>query len=191
MCIRDSNFSISQYLWHMKYLLLALCLPAFFACSQPPKEAVNAPKNENYASFKYSTETYTIDARDPTNWCNIPFRAAALISADPKNYNRRLFAVSDIPTRVVVFYGQLSAVFILNQVGNQVDLYTSDNLPGCLSNKVNFQLSPDGLSFRYDNKAGIDIDVYLQEFPSGLQIALDLPPGGNHGMTVHRCETCK
>ncbi len=132
-----------------------------------------------------------MDVRDPNNWCNLHFREAALINADPKNYNRRLFALSDIPSRVVVFYGQFSAVFILYKVGNQVDIYTSDNLPGCLSNKANFQLFPDGLSFHYDNKSGISIDVYLQEFPSGVQIAVDLPPGGSHGITVHRCEACK
>ncbi|MFN0175299.1 MAG: hypothetical protein ACKVU0_11670 [Saprospiraceae bacterium] len=175
----------------MKYLLLFFVTTIFCTCTQPPKEASKAPINVNYATFKFSEKPPATDGTDLANWCVNMFGIPALISADPKNYNRRLFAVGDVPTRVVVYYKQLSAVFVLYKVGNHVEVYTSDNLPGCLSNRTNLQISPEGVLLRYNNKAGIDIDVHLQEFPSGIQIALDLPPGGNHGLTVHRCETCR
>jgi len=174
----------------MKYLLI-LATASFFACTQAPKNTGNASKNESYLTFKFSTEPANMDVRDPNNWCNAKLGEAALISADPKNYHRRLFALSDIPSRVIVDFGHQSATFMLYKRGRQVEIYSSDNLPACLSNKANFQLSPDGISFLYNNKMDIHFNVYLQELPNGLQIALDLPPDGGLGMTVLRCEACK
>lgn len=175
----------------MKYLFLLLALAGFVACSHAPKNVDTAQKNEGYTTFKYSNEIATTDVRDPDNLCNANFGEAALISADPKNYYRRLFALSDIPVRVIIDYGHQSAAFMLYNRGNQVEIYTSDNMPACLSNKANFQISPEGIAFRYDNKRDISCDVYLQALPNGLQIALDLPVNGGHGLSVVRCEACK
>lgn len=132
-----------------------------------------------------------MDVRDPNNWCAASLGDAALISADPKNFNRRLFALGEVPCKVAVEVGHFSAIFMLAKTGNQVDLYTSDNLPACLSNKSNFQISPDGISFRYDNKKGLNFDVYLHDMPNGWQITIDLPPNSGYGLTAVRCEACK
>lgn len=175
----------------MKYLMLLLSSACFFACKETPKNTETAPKNEAYTTFKFSNEIATMDVRDPNNWCNANFGEAALIGADPKNYHRRLFALSDIPVRVIIDHGHQSAAFMLYYRGNQVEIFTSDNMPACLSNKTNFQISPEGIAFRYDNKMDISCDVYLQALPNGLQIALDLPASGGHGLSVVRCEACK
>ncbi|MFN0033453.1 MAG: hypothetical protein ACKVUS_00215 [Saprospiraceae bacterium] len=173
----------------MKYLLLALSTASCLACSQPNN---GNPKNKpDYMVFQFSKEMASTDMRDPANWCAARFGESVLISAAPDNYNRRLFALSDIPNRIQMDLGHAAASFMLCKVGDHVDIYTSDNLPACLSNKANFQISPEGTSFRYDNKKAIQFDVHLQELPNGLQIALDLPPGGGLGMSVVRCETCK
>ena len=176
----------------MKYLLLCLTFVALLSCNQAPSGGgQNAAKNQKYLTFTYSKDVATMDVRDPGNWCNANFGEAALINADPKNYHRRLFALSDVPTRIAVDFGHLSAFFMLYLRGEQVEIYTSDNLPACLSNKTYFQINPEGTAFRYDNKKDISFDVYLQELPSGVQIALDLPTTGGHGLSVVRCEGCK
>lgn len=175
----------------MKYLLLSLSLLGFLACSPTPQSATNQPKNQKYVTFEFSKDIATMDVRDPDNWCKGNFGESALIGADPKNFHRRLFALSDIPTKIVVDLGHQSTAFMLSKSGDHVEIYTSDNQPACLSNKANFQISPDGLSFRYDNKRDMKFDVYVQELSSGIQIALDLPQVGTYGLNVVRCESCK
>jgi hypothetical protein len=175
----------------MKYLLLFLSIASFFACSNAPQNVGGSPKNEGYATFQFSNKPPVMDLHDPSNWCNANLGEAALISADPKNFNRRLFTLGDVPLRVVLDHGHQSAAFMLHKLGNIVTIYSSDNFPTCLSNKANFQISPDGISLRYDNKREIRCDVYLQSLPNGLQIALDLPPEGNLGLAVLRCDACK
>ncbi len=175
----------------MKYLLLPLAILGFLACAPTPDGAGSQPKNQKYVTFEFSKDIATMDVRDPGNWCIGNFGESALISADPKNFHRRLFALSDIPTKIVVELGHQSTALMLSKTGEKVEIYTSDNQPACLSNKANFQVSPDGLSFRYDNKRDMKFDVYLQELSSGIQIALDLPQVGNYGLNVVRCESCK
>ena len=174
----------------MKYLLLSMLLASFFACSNATPSK-NSGKAQNYLTFKFSEKPSAIDINDPNNWCAAHFGEAALISADPKNFYHRIFALSNIPSKIVIDYGHLAAAFMLNRVGDHVEIYTSDNLPACLSNKANFQIAPEGTSFRYNNNKEIYFDVYLEELPNGLQIAIDLPPNGGHGIAVVRCETCK
>ncbi len=175
----------------MKYLLLSLAILGFLACSPTPNSVGNQPKNQKQLMFEFSKDIGTMDVRDPGNWCIGNFGESALISADPKNFHRRLFALSDIPTKIVVELSHQSTALMLYKSGDHVEIYTSDNQPACLSNKANFQLNPDGLSFRYDNKRDMNFDVYLQELSSGIQIALDLPQVGNYGLNVVRCESCK
>jgi len=176
----------------MKNLLFLPLLLSLLACNQSPQNAGTKPaKNGKYQRFQFSDKKATQDMNDPANWCAARFGESALISADPKNFNRRLFALGDVPLRVVVEGGKLSSTFMLEPYGDHVALLTSDNQPACLSNKANLQLSSDGLSFHYDNKMQIHYDVYLQELPSGIQIALDFPPDYNYGLSAYRCETCK
>ncbi len=132
-----------------------------------------------------------MDMKDPANWCMAQFGEAVMINADPKNFYHRLIALNENPIKLVVDFGHLAAAFMLCKVGDQVEIYTSDNLPGCLSNRKNFQLSPDGSSFRYDNLKEINFDVYFHELPSGVQIEIDLPANGNLGIAGVQCPTCK
>lgn len=174
----------------MKYLYLLLLICLGFSCTQSPQNVVNQPTNANYLTFKYSQHTSTMDMRDPSNWCAANFGESAFINGDPKNYNRRVLALSNIPTRIVIDFGKMAAGFILHHSGNHVEVFTSENLPACLSNKSNFQLSPEGTSFRYDNRQGVNVDVYLQELSNGIQIAIDFPVGGNYGISAYRCTSC-
>lgn len=175
----------------MKYLLIFIAMTGLFACTQSPKNAGEPLPQTNYKTFKFSDRPAVMDKGNPSNWCDGLFPEAALISADPKNYYRRLFALSNVPNKLVVEIGHMSAALMLKQSGDHVEIYTSENFPACLSNKAFFQISPEGTSFRYDNKREISFEVYLQELPSGIQIALDLPSNGNHGLSVVRCENCK
>lgn len=177
----------------MKYLLLTLVFAGLLACSgssQPGSSQAGASQGHS-TTIQFSTRPSTMSMNDPANWCAAQFGEAALISADPQHFYHRKFALSDIPCKVVVDLGHQSAAFMLAKVGDHVELLTSDNLPACLSNKANFQLSPEGTSFRYDNHREVVFDAYLQELPNGLQVEIDLPDNGGHGISAARCVTCK
>lgn len=175
----------------MKYLFFAFFIASFLACSQAPKNAESQQKSTAGVAFVFSKDPMVMDMRDPANWCVAHFAENALVNADPNNSKRRYFAMDNQPHKVVVDYLHFTASFILQRVGQQVEVFTSDNYPACLSNKANFFINPDGSSFRYDNKKHISFDVMLQEFPNGLQVSLDLPPDSGFGMLVNRCENCK
>lgn len=173
--------------WFITPLVLLL------ACQNAPQQntAAVSQAGTSGSKFVFSDTRFSGDPKDPGNWCMARQGGAALVSADPNNYYRRLFALGSAPSRVVIDYGNMSAAFMLYKIGNDVHIYTGENLPICLSVKSSFQLSPGGQSFRYDNKREISFDVHLQELPGGTQIALDLPVNGGHGMTVFQCEGCQ
>jgi len=174
----------------MKYLIFTFSILGLFSCSDTPGHIGGNPKNQQYATFKFSEKASVINKNDPYNWCNANYGEAVMVSADPKNFSRRLFLLHDKPCRVAVDYSHQTASFILKNSGDHVEIFTSDNLPTCLSNKANFQISPERTSFHYNNKMNINIEIQLQELPNGLQIALTLPPDSGHGLTVLPCETC-
>lgn len=175
----------------MKNVCIALAIAGLFSCNQASDSAASAQTNQKHLKFRFSDHKSTTDVSDPNNWCIARFGEAALVSADPKRFFRRLFALGDVPIKIVVDLKRETSYLMLSRVGEFVEIQTGDNQPACLSNKANFQLNPDGTSFHYFNKMNIQFDVYVQEMPSGVQIALDLPENGDHGLVVVRCETCK
>jgi hypothetical protein len=175
----------------MKPVLIALLFSVLLSCNQSSGTAGNIQKSQKYLRFEFSKHKSTTDVSDPNNWCIARFGDEALIGADPNNFYKRLFALGDVPIKIAVDLGHQAAFLMLNRSGDLVEIQTSENQPACLSNKANFQINPDGTSFHYNNKMDIQFDVYLQELPSGVQIALELPPNGGHGLDVVRCETCK
>ena len=173
----------------MKNVLTVFSLVfGLFACQNAPKPA---DKPAVYTRFKFSEKAGVVGKNDPADWCNGHYGEAAPISADPKRIAHRIFVLDNTPARIVVDYGHMSAAFMLWKQGDAVEILTSSNLPACLSNKDNFQISPDGLTFRYDNHRDISFDASMQELAGGLQIAIDLPEGGEHGIAVVRCPECK
>ncbi len=181
----------------MQKFWLFFLLFGLTSCQQTPAGSADEKKSgattKSGYTFDFSPRKFGADFKDPANWCNIPLGEAALISADPQKYQRRLFALGEVPIRIIIDYGHqtATAAFMLQKEGNKVHLFTSDNLPTCLSGGTSFRINDDGLSFRYDNSRNIHFDVYLQELPGGIQIALELPEGGNHGLAVLRCDACK
>jgi len=174
----------------MKYLIFAFSIFGIFSCADSPGNVAGKPKSQQYATFKFSEKPGVISKSDPSNWCNATFGESVMISADPKNFSRRLFLLGDKPCRVAIDYSHQTASFILRKSGDGVEILTSDNLPTCLSNKANFQISPERTSFLYNNKMNINIEIQLQELPNGLQIALNFPADSGHGLTVVPCESC-
>lgn len=156
-----------------------------------PSVSENRTKNSGGARLEFSQRVGGTNVADPTNWCAGAFGEAVLISPDPTNSRRRMFALSNIPNRVIVETGHFSAMFMLHAIGENVEILTGENMPACLSTRNNFTLAADGKSFHYDNKKGVSFDLHLQVLPNGLQVAIDLPEGSSLGLTAARCETCK
>lgn len=156
-----------------------------------PTGSENTPNTSTGTRMEFSQRVGGTNVADPSNWCAGAFGEAVLISPDPKNSQRRMFALSNIPNRVIVETGHFSAMFMLRSTGKNVEILTGENMPACLSTRNNFTLAADGKSFHYDNKKGVSFDLHLQELPNGLQAAIDLPEESSLGLTAARCETCK
>ncbi len=169
--------------------MLALLAAWAFGCAENTGQPATGQPEKNAAigsNFAFSKQAPTM-GNDPANsWCRVPFTEAAVVNADPANFNRRLFALGDGPTKVFVEYGKFTAAFILKKNGNAVDIYTSDNFPECLSNRANFSIGADGATFRYNNNRYIDFEVQLIPLPNGTQIALEMAPGAGYGIEVRR-----
>jgi hypothetical protein len=162
------------------------------ACNSSNPPSTEQPKSEDGGiTFKFDSRQFPGAVRDPGNWCFIPKGDAALINADAQNYSRRFFALGTVPCQVIVERGNMSASFILQQIGNEVMLLTAQNLPTCLSATANFQISSKGSSFTYDNKRDLSFQVFLNVLPGGTQIVVELPANSGLGLTAIRCDDCK
>lgn len=175
----------------MKYKLIILAIMVLGGCQQAPKQASPASKQNSFTTFKFGARTAALNAKDLSNWCATQYGNALLVSADPENFYRRLFMLSEVPTKVIIDYGHQTASFMLHRQGNQIEIFTSDNFPACLSNRANFQITPEGTAFRYDNKREVSCDVYAKTTADGTQIVLDLPSKGGHGLSVVPCLNCQ
>jgi hypothetical protein len=174
----------------IKIWMLALLAACGFGCAENTRQPAAGQHEKSDAAagpgFAFSTQAM-VTGNDPANsWCRTPFSEAAVVNADPANFNRRLFTLSDGPTKVFVESGKFTAAFILKKNGKTVDIFTSDNLPECLSNRVNFSIGADRTTFRYNNNRYIDFEIQLVPLPNGTQIALEMAPGAGYGIEVRR-----
>ena len=167
-----------------------LALGFAMACNQTPQQpdSKQAEKNAGNAglTFAFSKQAPVSGAAPGNKWCRVTFPEAAVISADPANFNRRLFALGEGPHKVMVDFTNMTAAFVLQKSGNHVEIFTSDNYPECLSNRLNFSIGADGTTFHYDNKMHIDFDMQLIPLPNGIQIALEMAPEAGYGIIVRR-----
>lgn len=170
--------------------LVTLVLGVLMACSDPGKQPASQTGGQPVAntalSFAFSKKVPNPNDDQSANWCRIPFPEAAVVNADPSNYDRRFFTLSEGPHRVVVNIGNKAASFILQKSGDVIVIFTSDNFPMCLSNRVNFSIGKDGTSFHYENNRQINFDVQIVSLPNGTQIALEMPPKAGYGILVRR-----
>jgi hypothetical protein len=174
----------------MRLIFYLSTLLAWLTACQQPAANTSGQERSNAGtqgpSFFFSNHVATPVTEGSSDWCRGPFPDAAVINADPANVNRRVFTLSDGPHRVVVTYGKLAASFALQKSGNNIEVFTSDNYPVCLSNKVNFSLQDGGAMLHYDNQRHINFDVQPISYPNGIQIALEMAPGAGYGIEVRR-----
>lgn len=169
----------------MKYLTFALMVfLCFQACSGNEKPGQGkAPEKEQTPGFVFSSQA---PGSGTANWCREPLPNAVPINADPENQNRRIFMIDNGPCYVTVGYGNIVASFVLKKSGNSVELFTSDNMPECLSKRSNFTIASQGNSFHYDNLKHISFDVFYQSHSNGTQIVLEMPPETYYGITARK-----
>lgn len=163
--------------------LLAFVISCKEAGKSPDGTQAAAPSKTEGLFFAFSSQSPDFAKED---YCHLPFSDVAVIQPDPSDVNRRLFALSDGPHKITVDYGNIVAAFILKKTGNEVDVFTSDNFPMCLSNKVNFSLKDGGTLFHYDNHKHINFDMRLVSLPNGVQVAMEIPVDSTYGIIVRR-----
>jgi len=186
-------------------LCFLMVMMAGFSCSEksptgnsgnPPSPAASAGKASETIKGPYLRffQGETIKGmREKGNWCYEDYPEAVVITADPVNSNRRRFGLGASVYKVTLDLGSSANSFILrNNPDGAIDLFTSDNYPLCLANRVNFKLDADAHGFQYDNEHKFKYAVELQaQNDGGLFVAVDFSSGLNYGLTVRRCSTCR
>ncbi len=170
------------------YYFLLLAVGFLLSCNETLKqpEGGQAATNSGGGGLRFSFSKQLPGAGPSNDWCHLALPDAAVISADPANSNRRLFALSEGPHRVTVDFGNIVASFVLKKAGNLVEVFNSDNFPECLSNSANFTMEPDGQTFKYNNQRYVQFEMQLVPLPNGIQIALEMAPGAGYGILVRR-----
>lgn len=158
--------------------------------SKTPEEN-NTPKTGPYLRF-FQGETIK-GMREKGNWCYEEYPEAAVISGDPVNSNRRRFGMGTGVYKVTLNLGSSASSFILRYTSDgAIDLFTSDNYPLCLANRVNFVLDADARGFQYDNGHMFKYAVELEpQNGGGLFVAVDFSSGQQYGFTVKYCTSCQ
>jgi hypothetical protein len=163
----------------------------FLACNNPSSPQSDKPGASGPA-FRFSKMAAPAHPEAAGNWCNAHFTDAILINADAANPQKRFFLLGEGIIRVASQLGNMTSSFVLRKTGERTaELYTSDNLPHCLSRREYFSLAEGGAFFTYDNQKGINYTVELQSTPEGLFVVLVFPPDLTYGLNVHRCTDCR
>ncbi len=148
------------------------------------------PKN---ISFHFSSAPSVQAFKDARDWCNLTFRKAFPFYAVSGNNRIRYFFLPDNATvRLAVNKDNITASMILRgSKGNQVEVFTSNNFPSCLSIHQNFKLSPDGRFLHYENDKNVSFDLTAEKQQEGFaRVVITLPENVEYALLCHECIGC-
>ncbi len=124
---------------------------------------------------------------DGNDFCRKLLPDAVVINADPANTNRRLFLMSGGGVyKVTADFGNIVASFALQQSGENISVFTSDNHPECLSNRKYFTVSESGNILKYNNQQHIFFDVSFEKQDNSTLIVIEYPNNTYYGITVRK-----
>ena len=124
---------------------------------------------------------------DGNDFCRKLLPDAVVINADPANTNRRLFLMSGGGVyKVTADFGNIVASFALQQSGENISVFTSDNHPECLSNRKYFTVSESGNILKYNNQQHIFFDVSFENQDNSTLIVIEYPNNTYYGITVRK-----
>ena len=124
---------------------------------------------------------------DGNDFCRKLLPDAVVINADPANTNRRLFMMSGGGVyKVTADFGNIVASFALQQSGENISVFTSDNHPECLSNRKYFTVSESGNILKYNNQQHIFFDVSFEKQDNSTLIVIEYPNNTYYGITVRK-----
>jgi hypothetical protein len=148
--------------------------------------------NSNACTFVFSKSVPPADPANTANWCRKTFADAVLINADRSNPNRRYFLPGQDLVRVAVRAGNLACSFMARKKGEKtLEIFTSDNFPACLSNRIHYQWQAGQDVFSFNNQQGIRFSAAVRPGDSGPALFLEFPPDASYGLLVHRCADCQ
>ena len=124
---------------------------------------------------------------DGNDFCRKLLPDAVVINADPANTNRRLFLMSGGGVyKVTADFGNIVASFALQQSGENISVFTSDNHPECLSNRKCFTISESGNILKYNNQQHIFFAVSFEKQDNSTLIVIEYPNNTYYGITVRK-----
>ncbi|MEY4204257.1 MAG: hypothetical protein RL013_1961 [Bacteroidota bacterium] len=145
----------------------------------------NARTEKAQNGFVFSNQTTA--PGDDNSFCRKLLPDAVVINADPANTNRRLFLMSGGGVyKVTADFGNIVASFALQQSGENISVFTSDNNPECLSNRKYFTINESGNILKYNNQQHIFFDVSLEKQDNSTLIVIEYPNNTYYGITVRK-----
>lgn len=180
-----------MFIQKLRCSLLLLSAAILFACGGKSESGI-APKADDAGGLIYFSKTPGRTGReDPSNWCFSKYKEAVVINADRLNVNKRYFYLTQGAHRILLEDGNRKQSFIVrpNKKG-RLELFTSANLPMCLSNRSYFTLSPDGHEFSFDNGRTIKFTFSADIEQGAFKCIIEFPPGLTHGLAVNPCVDC-
>jgi hypothetical protein len=155
--------------------------------------ATATKRDPKLVTFHFSTAPSVQGFRDARDWCNLTFRKAYPFYAESGNSRLRYFFLPDKSTiRLAVNRDNITASMILRSGnGEQIELFTSNNFPSCLSIHQNFKLSPDGAFLHYENDKRVSFDLKAEKVQPGFtKVVLELPQDVEYALLCHECIGC-
>jgi hypothetical protein len=167
-----------------------------FNCGQPTSSENSQKVSELIQTaapiFQLSTAPIPDPAFPKTNWCTAKFGANLLVNAEKLNTNRRYFYLLPGVTKLNIGPSNSSATLLLKPMPNgNVDVFTGNNFPECLSHPKNLSPAGGSASMRYYNRTNIDFRIDLQEEGTRPKVTVEFGPGTNYGMSVNHCPECQ
>ena len=181
----------------MKQLTLLFCaLLITFSCNSDPsasqptaKTAVQTPAE----GFVFSTGTASGDMKDPESWCNKSFPESLIFYPDAQNPDLRFLQIPAGITKLIVKSGYSTASMMLQydpgKSPGTLTVYSSDQLPYCTSNRINFSVSEDRKALQYSNKKEITFALKIAaQQGNSLKVYTEVPEKTLYGWEARRME---
>ncbi|MBN8681604.1 MAG: hypothetical protein J0L99_03085 [Chitinophagales bacterium] len=181
----------------MKQFALLFCaLLMAFGCNSDASAGQSAATTATTIpaeGFAFSTGTPTVDMRDPESWCNQSFPESLIFYPDAQNPDLRFLQIPAGITKLIVKSGYSTASMMLQydpaKAPGTLTIYSSDQLPYCTSNRMNFSISEDRKVLQYSNKKEITFALKIAEQQgNSLKVYTEVAEKTLYGWEARRME---
>ncbi len=149
------------------------------ACQSTPES--NTPSESPF---------YFPDKPPTGDWCTVVAREAVPLFPEAGDADRKYMLIQPGVYRLVAQLGNStsSCMLTISEAG-RVGVYTSAQLPNCLSNQQGYRLGADG-KLHYHNDRNLGYTLSAEDTAYGKAIFLKPGSKGQMGFNIYRCDNC-